>query len=195
VKGLIASFALAVTIAFAGVAGAQTGAVVTKSVPGKVGVAETIKATATITAIDKAARDVTLKGPQGNEMTVTAGPAVKNFDALKVGDNVDFEYVAALTLELKKGGGMPVQRTEQAGAAGAKPGQTPAGVVGRQVTVVADVVDVNTAKQTITLRGPKQTVELAARDPEQLKRVAKGDQIEATYTQALAVTLVPTAKK
>ena len=30
---------------------------------------ETVKVTATITAIDKATRDVTLKGPQGNEMT------------------------------------------------------------------------------------------------------------------------------
>jgi Cu/Ag efflux protein CusF len=176
-------------------AGAQTGTVVTSSAPGKVGVAETLKATATITAIDKAARDVTLKGPQGNEMTVTASSAVKNFDQLKVGDKVDLEYVEALTLELKKGGGMVVQRTEQSGVAGAKPGQTPAGVAGRQVTVVADVVDINAARQTVTLRGPKQTVELPVRDPEQLKRMAKGDQIEATYTQALAVTVVPAAKK
>ena len=45
--------------------------------------------TATITAIDKATRDVTLKGPQGNEMTVTAGPEVKNFEKLKVGDQVN----------------------------------------------------------------------------------------------------------
>jgi ribosomal protein L6P/L9E len=68
-------------------------------------------------------------------------------------------------------------------------------VAGRKVTVVADVVDVNAAKQTVTLRGPKQTVELPVRDPEQLKRMAKGDQIEATYTQALAVTVAPAAKK
>ena len=30
-------------------------------------IAETVKVTATITAIDKATRDVTLKGPQGND--------------------------------------------------------------------------------------------------------------------------------
>src|SRR5207244_178156 len=100
----------------------------------KAGVAATVKLTATITAIDKATRDVTLKGPQGNEETVTAGPDVKNFDKMKVGDQVNVEYIEALTLELKKGGGQKVARTEQAGAVGAKAGAQPAGAVGRQVT-------------------------------------------------------------
>jgi hypothetical protein len=151
--------------------------------------------TATITAIDKATRDVTLKGPQGDEVTVTAGPEVKNFDNMKVGDPVMAQYVEALTLELKKGGGMAVARTEKEGAGGAKPGEKPAGAVGRQVTIVADVVDVNPAKQTITLRGPQRTVELVVADPAQFKLVAKGDQVEAKYTQALAIAVEPTAKK
>src|SRR5947207_5921272 len=132
-------------------ASAQTGAVMAGTAPGKAGVVETMKVTATITAIDKATRDVTLKGPQGNEITVTAGPDVKKFDSLKVGDQVDVQYVEALTLELKKGGGMVVARTEQKGAVGTKPGEQPAGAVGRQVTIVADVVAVDPAKQVITL--------------------------------------------
>jgi hypothetical protein len=185
----------AVTVALAWPAAAQTGGVVAGTAPGKAGVAQTVKLTATITAIDKATRDVTLKGPQGNEVTITAGPQVKNFDQMKVGDQVNVEYVEALTLELKKGGGMPVARTEQAGAVGAKPGQQPAGAVGRQVTVVANVVDVNAATQTVTLKGPQRSVELKVPDPEQFKRIAKGDQVEATYTQALALALEPAAKK
>ncbi len=32
-------------------------------------------------------------------------------------------------------------------------------------------------------------------DPEQFKRIAKGDQVEATYTQALAIAVTPAAKK
>jgi len=175
-------------------ASAQTGAVMAGTAPGKAGVVETMKVTATITAIDKATRDVTLKGPQGNEITVTAGPDVKNFDNLKVGDQVNLNYIEALTLELKKGGGMIVQRTEKAGAAGAKPGETPAGAVGRQVTVVADVVAVDPAKQTVTLKGPKRTVDLRIPDSEQFKRIAKGDQVEATYTQAVALAVEPAKK-
>ncbi|HET7032584.1 MAG TPA: hypothetical protein VFJ48_05625 [Casimicrobiaceae bacterium] len=173
---------------------AQTGSAMVGTAPGKAAAVETMKVSATITAIDKATRDVTLKGPQGNEITVTAGPEVKNFDQLKVGDKVDLNYIEALTLELKKGGGLVVQRTEKVGAAGAKPGEKPAGAVGRQVTVVADVVAVDPAKQVITLKGPQRTVDLKIRDPEQFKRIAKGDQVEATYTQAVALEVMPAKK-
>ncbi len=191
----LAPIALAAAVAVAGTAVAQTGAVVAGTAPGKGGVAEVVKLTAAITAIDKASRDVTLKGPQGNEVTLTAGPEVKNFDQMKVGDQVNVEYVQALTLELKKGGGLVVARTEQKGGAAAKPGEKPAGAAGRQVTIVADVIGVDAAKQSITLKGPKQTVEMRIQDPEQFKRIAKGDQVEATYTQALAIAVTPAAKK
>jgi hypothetical protein len=163
--------------------------------PEKAGVARTVKLTATITAIDKTSRDITLKGSQGNEVTVTAGPDVKNFDNMRIGDQVNVEYVEALTLELRKGGGKSVGRTEQAGAVGAKPGERPAGAAGRQVTIVADVVNVDSAKQTVTLRGPNRTIELAVPDAEQLKRVTKGDQVDATYTEAFAIRVEPAAKK
>ena len=191
----LAPIALAAAVAVAGTAVAQTGAVVAGTAPGKGGVAEVVKLTAAVTAIDKATRDVTLKGPQGNEVTLTAGPDVKNFDQIKVGDQVNVEYIQALTLELKKGGGLVVARTEQKGAVAAKPGEKPAGAMGRQVTIVADVVAVDAAKQSITLKGPKQTVEMRIQDPEQFKRIAKGDQVEATYTQAVAMAVVPAAKK
>ena len=62
------------------------------------------------------------------------------------------------------------------------------------MTIVADVVGVDAAKQTVTLRGPKRTVDLRIPDPEQFKRVAKGDQVEATYTQAVAVVVEPAKK-
>jgi hypothetical protein len=191
----LAPIAFAAAVAVAGTAVAQTGAVVAGTAPGKGGVAEVVKLTAAITAIDKATRDVTLKGPQGNEVTLTAGPEVKNFDQMKVGDQVNVEYLQALTLELKKGGGLVVARTEQKGAAAAKPGEKPAGAAGRQVTIVADVIGTDPAKQSITLKGPQRTVEMKIPDPEQFKRIAKGDQVEATYSQALAIAVTPAAKK
>jgi Cu/Ag efflux protein CusF len=179
----------AIAVAGAGYANAQAGAVVVGQKPGAVGAAQTIKTTATITAIDKKTRDVTLKGEDGKEFTVQAGPRVKNFAQMKVGDVVNVQYVEALTLELKKGGGQPVAMTEQADAARAKSGKMPAGMVGRKVTVVADVVDVDPATQTVTLRGPQRTVDVKVQDPERFKQVAKGDQVQATYTEALAVVV------
>ncbi|MFO1316749.1 MAG: hypothetical protein U1F58_14220 [Burkholderiales bacterium] len=192
---LLATLGLAAALALPAAVSAQTAAVVGGTAPGKAGVAEVVKLTATVTALDKATRDVTLKGPQGNEVTLTAGPDVKNFDQIKVGDQVNVDFIQALTLELKKGGGLVVARTEQKGAVAAKPGEKPAGAVGRQVTIVADVIATDPAKQTITLKGPKQTVDMRIPDPEQFKRIAKGDQVEATYTQAVALALSPAAKK
>lgn len=190
-KQLARVIALAAAFALVPAASAQTGSAVVGTAPGAGVVAQSLKITATITAIDAATRDVTLKGPEGNLLTVTAGPEVKNFDKLKVGDKVDLQYVEALTLELKKGGGMIVSRTETAGAGGATPGAMPAAAAGRQVTIVADVVAVDPAKQVVTLKGPQRTVDLRISDAEQFKRIAKGDQVEAKYTQAVALTVEP----
>ena len=180
---------LAFAAGFAIPASAQTGGAVVSKAPGTAGVAQTVNVSANITAIDPASRAVTLKGPQGKEVVVVAGPEVKNFAQLKVGDKVDVQYAEALVLELKKGGGKAVARTDKAGAAGAQPGATPAGVMGRQTTVVADVVNVDAATQMVTLRGPQRTVDVKVRDPEQFKLIAKGDQVEATYTEAVAVSV------
>jgi hypothetical protein len=187
----LATAAFFVATVLAAPAHAQSGGAVVGTAPGKAVIAETIKIPATITAVDKSTRDITLKGPQGNLVTVTAGPEVKNFDKLKAGDQVDVQYVEALSLELKKGGGLVVGKTEDSRAVGAKQGARPGGAVGRQMTIVADVVAVDPAKQVVTLKGPKQTVDLRIADPEQFKRIAKGDQVEAKYTQALAVTVEP----
>ena len=174
---------------------AQSGGVIAGSAPGAAVAAQTVKITATITGIDKSTREITLKGPQGNLATVTASPDVTNFDNLKVGDQVDLQYIEALAIELKKGGGLVVGRSDKAGANAAKPGATPGAAVGREITVVADVVAVDPATQRVTLRGPNRTVDVRIADPEQFKRIAKGDQVEAKYVQALAVAVAPAARK
>ncbi len=193
-RKLIGTIGFAVIAALAAPVGAQTGAAVVAKEPGKVGVAETVKIAATITAIDAATRAVTLKGPQGREVTLTAGEQVKNFAQLKVGDLVNIEYVEALTIELKKGSTAPIAMTAKAGAAGAKPGERPAGMGGRQVTIVAEVVDLNAQTQVMTLKGPQRTVEVKVKDPAQFKLIAKGDRIEATYTEAMAIAVAPAKK-
>ena len=191
-RSMFASTVVAAALAASPVL-AQTGAAVVGKAPGKVAMAQTVKATATITAIDAATRAITLKGPKGNETVITAGPEVKNFAQMKVGDQVNVEYVESLALELKKGGGAPVAATVKEGAGAAKPGERPAGMIGQQVTVVADVIDVNAETQVVTLKGPKRTVELKVRDPEQFKLVKKGDQVQASYTEAVAIAVTPAA--
>lgn len=173
----------------------QTGGVaVMKSEPGKVTLADAVKATATVESIDAAKRLVTLKNAEGTTLVVHAGPEVKNFAQIKVGDLVVVTYLEALTLELKKGGGAMRQKTERETTAAAKPGERPAATGGRQVTVIADVIAVDAKRQTVRLRGPTRTVDLKVRDPEQFKLVSVGDQVEATFTEAAAISVEPAPK-
>ena len=160
--------------------------------PGKAAAAQTVKATATVEAVDKATRTVTLKMPSGNSHKVVAGEEVRNFDQIKAGDKVNVQYIEALTLELKKDGKAVVGRTESAGMQTAAKGDKPGAVAMREVKAVADVVNVDPAKKIVSVKNKEgKIIDLNVRDPEQLKLVKKGDQIEATYTEAVAISLEP----
>jgi hypothetical protein len=194
------------TIAFALLAGAfaasalaqqpaATGGAVVASEPGKATVASAAQISAQVVGIDKATRTVTLRGPKGNTVDVVAGDEVKNFDQIRLGDFVVARYVQALTLELRKTKAGIREKSEVEDAARAKPGERPAGVVARQVTVLADVTAVDPKNKTITLRGPKgNVVTLDVQNPDHFKVVKKGDQVEVTYTEALALSVEPAPK-
>ena len=136
-------------------------------------------------------RTVSLKNKQGKVTDVQVGDEVRNFDQLRVGDTVTAEYKEALSVNLSKQSGMR-SSTERAIEERSAPGAKPGGVVGREVTVTADVVAVNTKTGKVTLKGPKgKMVDLHVEDPQQLKGIRKGDQVQAVYTEALAVSVTP----
>ena len=130
-------------------------------------------------------------------MPLQVGPEVKDLDKVKAGDRVAVEYLEALTLTLKKDGKeLRGSKLAESGARSAA-GEQPAGVVAQQLEVTADVTAANKKKQTVTLRGPNQTIDLKVRDPGQLKLIKVGDQVQAVYTEALALgleTVAPRAK-
>ncbi len=171
------------------------GAGVVASEPGKAAAAEVVQASALVTAVNKKTRSVTLKSASGEKFDIVAGDEVKNFDQIKVGSEVVVQYVRALTLELKKAGG-PLTRTETTDAVRAKPGDKPGAAVGRQVTVMTKVVGVDEKGKTISLQGPKgNVVVLDVRNPDHFKVVKLGDNVEAVYTEAVAISVEPAAKK
>ena len=172
-----------------------TGAVVAASAPGKASIARTASVRATVESIDVASRQVTLKGPRGNVFPMTVDPQVRNLEQVKVGDQVVVRYFEALSLTLKKNGKELRGSTEQTDSVRTPKGDRPGGAVAREVEVTADVIAVNAKTQTVTLKGPKQTVDLKIPDKGQFNLVKVGDQIQAVYTEALAVGVEPVAKK
>ena len=169
-------------------------AVVTSQSSGKVGEADAIQIQGKVKSINKKTREVTLVGPQGNQMVIPAGEEVKNFDQIRIGDLVTLTYVQALVLELKAVENSGIrERVESENKVAAKPGEKPAGMIEKTVRIVANVVAVNPKAQTVTLRGPKRTVEVAVKDPAMFKDIKVGNQVEATFIEAVA--LVVTAEK
>jgi hypothetical protein len=167
--------------AFAQQPGAAAGEAV--STPGKGAVARVARAIARVEAIDATTRTLTLKST-GGSLPVVAGPEIQNFGEIRVGDIVVVRYLEALSVELKQGGPSVRERAETRTASAAAD-------TARRVTVVAEVVAKDAKKRTAMLRGPKQTVTIKVSDPEQLKLVQVGDQVEATYTEAVVVSIEP----
>lgn len=158
--------------------------------PGQLRAVETTTASAIVVGIDAASRTVTLKRANGEVFNVVAGAEVRNFSQIKTGDMVTAEFTRALSLDLRKASGQAAYRIDEGAAARARAGERPVGVAGRQVTVLADIVAIDPARQVVTLRGPLgNVVHLVVPDAAQLKNVSVGDQVEAVYTEALAIAV------
>jgi hypothetical protein len=148
----------------------------------------------TVEAIDKEKQTVTIKGPKRTLTIRVQDP--KKLEAIKVGDPVVGKYYEAIAFEVKKPGTATPGATVQQGMATSKPGDTPAGVVGQQITVTATIVGIDKKAHTVTIKGPDGTTEtVKARDPKKLDAVNVGDLVEITYTRALAIALDKSTKK
>jgi len=170
---------------------AQTTTADVTAAPGKIGVSETVKMTATVVLIDMGTRDLVLIDSQGKMHKVNVSDQVRNLDQVKVGDKVTAEYTEAISLKLKKRGTADVSPASAEAAAIRSPkGMKPGGAVGRKVTAFATVVAVNPQKQFVTLRGPMgNEYDVQVLDPALLKAVTKGDEVEVIYTEAVAISV------
>jgi hypothetical protein len=164
--------------------------------PGVV-VAETTTLRATVEAVDPATREVTLKGPKGKIVTIKAGPEVKNFDQIHVGDVLTARYLESVALVVRKTDAAP-SANESRTVEVAPKGHKPAAKIVETKEVTATVEAIDYAARTVTLRGPGGNARTIKVDPsvKRLNEVKKGDQVVARYTEGLAisVTTPPPAK-
>jgi hypothetical protein len=157
--------------------------------PGVV-IGEAVKMTATVDAVDKEKRTVTLKGPQGRTVTVKVAPEAKNFDQIKVGDKVRAEYVDALAIFVRKSSAPPAAGETQ--AVGVAPrGKKPAAVVVDTTELTAKVKAIDYDKRTVTLEGPEGKTKTIKVDPrvKRLREVKVGDELVIRHTEAVAIAL------
>ena len=144
-------------------------------------------------SVDPKTRKVVITGPEGRELEAILGSEVKNFDQIKVGDIVTMSIMKVIVSDVKVLNNGIKERQETISYSRAQAGDKPAGIIEHQVKIVADVLAIDTKNNTVTLKGPYKTVQVAV-GPEILKGIKTGNQIEAVITQNIAVqvTAAPT---
>jgi hypothetical protein len=184
-----------------GVTGALAAAVLLSACASKppepVTVENTQSISAKVEAIDHATRLVSLRAPNGRTATVEVSPEVRNLDQVQAGDNVVVRYYQALAAQLKKKGeSTTLNKVDLTDAsARAEPGEKPAAAVGSTVTTTVVIDSVDQSFQTVTFKGPGGMLRTVAvetpKGKEFIQRLKKGDEVEVTYTEALAVSVEP----
>jgi Cu/Ag efflux protein CusF len=152
--------------------------------------ANLVTATARVKAIDQQTRHVTLERADGSEVTLVADDTVRNLSQVQVGDVVTASFYESLAYEVKKPGTATPGATVAEETGRAKVGEKPAGAGARVTTIVATITGIDKAAGTVILQGPTgKATTIKARDPRNLDRVAIGDLVEITYSEAVAVSV------
>jgi Cu/Ag efflux protein CusF len=145
--------------------------------------------TATIEAIDHTNRRITLKDDKGNHETMTAGPAMKRFSELKVGDKVTFTYTESVAYKIAKPGtAAPAVETGTKVSRGT--GEKPSGMVSETLTAVVTIKAIDPAGASVTVTTEDgETMSFKVENKDNLTGVAVGDKVQVTYTEAVAITV------
>ena len=152
-----------------------------------------VEATAKVEAIDKENRLISLRAP-GGPATIVAGPEVRNFDQIQVGDDVKISYTQAIAAEITKSKAKPATTYDSAAIA-APIGSKPAAAVGAMVTTTVQIEAVDTSFDAVTFKradGFSRTIAVSSPEAKKfIRTLKKGDMVDVAYTEALAISVVP----
>jgi translation elongation factor P/translation initiation factor 5A len=151
-------------------------------------------ATATVEKVDLQKHEVTLKSSDGKPFTVQVPENVTRLENVKPGDKVDVGFYESVAVKLRKPGEPPIaERKESFGER--TPGALPGAVTGQQITTSAKVVNVDHARSELTIETPTgKTNTIKVTDTQMgpaFKKLKAGDQIDVTYTEAMAISMTP----
>ncbi len=157
---------------------------------------ELVVVTATVKAIDKKNRVVTLKFPDGKEKKVKCGPEVRNFSQIRVGDEVKAQFLESVELVVSGPGAKPsVEREKE--VARAPLGQRPGFAAIDAIEVTATVQSIDYKTRNVTLLGPEgKTFKMkAGSEVKRLNDVKQGDTVLARLTKAVSITVTKPGQK
>ena len=155
---------------------------------------ETHQATATVESVDPATRIVQLKAENG-PVSFVAGPEVKNLSQVHVGDKVKVTYYQGLAAKVVKNDATVVANQESATTSTAPSGAKPSAKVVYNVTTTVKIDAVDTSLNTISFHradGGARTIAVESQEGRDFIRTLKpGNLVDVTYTESVAVAVVP----
>jgi hypothetical protein len=150
---------------------------------------------AQITAIDVETRQVSLTGPRGETVTLTAGPDVVRFKELAIGDTVTATYLTSIAAELRE----PTEEEKMApfveitDKVRAESYELPGGAVARIIRAVCTIEGMNRITRTVTILDSRNRIHVIGDvQPESFTMISLGQKVIITYTEAVALTLEKT---
>jgi Cu/Ag efflux protein CusF len=159
-------------------------------IPGQAAATRVQKLSATIVAIDKAARSVTIKAADGSTETVKLGPEAQRFDEIAVGDAVLVELEQGLLLEYQPAGSEVVEPKVVVAAGKADASEAPGAVAAGGVQGTVTVTKIDAASRVVTIQTPGgRTFQVKAGPAIQLEKLKVGDHLLGTYVETVAVQL------
>jgi hypothetical protein len=158
--------------------------------PGKAAATRSEKVTATVKAVDVAARTITLQGPKGKEQTFRVGPQVQRLAEIAPGDKIVVEYEQGLMLEYQSPGSQPVQPEAAVVAGRGDPAKAPAGGAMATVQATVTVTAIDQKNRIVVFQGPAGNLYQVKAGPKiKLEKLKVGDQLLATYVEAVAIAV------
>lgn len=155
-----------------------------------------VEAAATVSAIDRAQRLVTLRGPEGGELTLQAGPEVRNFAQLEIGDIVRLsyeQYYRAARISPDEAPEFSAARS--AGAARAAEGERPGVAIGAIDTMTVMIESIGPDGRTatfVTADGALEAIYVQRAESRAFARSLKaGDLVQLTFARAVAILVEP----
>ena len=180
---------LALTVAIAGYAQQPSPTAKAKTKRGAEGAIEVGAKTASakVTAVDPAKRTVTLVTEAGETDTYALGKNVRNFDQIRIGDQVKATFLEPVAVSVRKSGAAP-NASERSFVAVAPKGAKPGIVIVKTKEITAKIVSTDPTARTVTVEGPmdgKPTFKVGANV--NLDQLQQGDTVTLRATDALVI--------
>jgi hypothetical protein len=151
---------------------------------------------AVVTGLDQRHRLLALKSDDGSSAVIPVAEEFRDFDKLRVGDEVVVSHTEAIAWQVKAADKGAPGVSERETLSNPRPGEAPGGAIERAITITTTITAFDVARGTVTLAGPEgrpQTV--TVRNPSDLEHISVGDLVDITFSEVRALAVRQSDKR